>query len=58
MAQWVRVIAAKPNDLSLIPRTHTVEEKELTPTGYPVASACVPGVHAHTYTPERMYKIN
>lgn len=30
MVQWVEVIAAKPEDLSSIPRTHVVEgEKEL-----------------------------
>ena len=26
MVQWVEVIAAKPEDLSSIPRTHMVEE--------------------------------
>lgn len=30
MAQWVKVIAAKPDDLTLIPRTHEVKgEKEV-----------------------------
>lgn len=26
-AQWVRALAAEPDDLSLVPRTHIVEEE-------------------------------
>lgn len=29
MAQWVKVLARKPDDLSSIPRTHKVEENGL-----------------------------
>lgn len=32
--QQVGVLATKPNNLSLIPRTHRMEEKEFTPTGW------------------------
>lgn len=54
MAQWVKAIVAKPDDLSLIPGSHLVEEEnELIPVSCPPTSACVPwyryvGEHTHT----------
>jgi hypothetical protein len=36
MAQWAKAIVAKPDNLSSIPRTHKVEEKNC-----PFTSACV-----------------
>lgn len=35
MAQWIKVLVAKPDSLSLILRTHTVEERA-TPTSCPL----------------------
>ena len=32
-SQWVKVLAAKPDDLSSIPGTHTVEENQLLQEG-------------------------
>lgn len=31
MAQWVKVSAANPNDLSLVSRMHMMERRELSP---------------------------
>jgi hypothetical protein len=41
MAQCVKVLAAKPDDLSSIPGTHIVEPKILTLTSCPLTSMCV-----------------
>lgn len=47
MVQLVRIFAAKPGNLSLIPGTHTVGF--LTPRSYPLTSTCTPWQHTpHT----------
>lgn len=44
----VNVLASKPDDLGLIPRTQNLMEREPTPVGYPLTSSwaslwcCVP----------------
>jgi hypothetical protein len=45
MAQQMRALAVKPDDMSSIPTTHTVEKREAIPTSCPSAS-----VHTHTHT--------
>lgn len=41
MAQLVKALAAKPDKLSLIPKTHTVEKR---------TNFCESCPHAHSYT--------
>ena len=40
MAQQVKVLAVKPDDLSSIPGTHMVGEP--IPTGCPLTATCIP----------------
>lgn len=40
MAQWVKVLTYKPDNLSLIPKTHTVEGREPTLTTCPLTYSC------------------
>jgi hypothetical protein len=52
MAQWIKVLASKPDYLSSIPRTHTVEEKvnaqKLSSGLHICCSICMPiGRQAH-----------
>ena len=51
MAQWVELLASKSDDLSLVPGTHIVGEKELTLTSCSLTPMCVPWhLCAHTHT--------
>lgn len=43
VAQWVKVIAAKPGDLSLVRRTHMMEENQ-----FPFSDLHM-HTHAHTH---------
>lgn len=49
--QWstAKAIAAKPDDLHLIPGTHVLGARVLTPASYPLSSALAPS-HMHTCT--------
>lgn len=42
MAQLVKVLAIKPNNLSLIPRTNRIEEEPTSSTTCPLTSTHVP----------------
>lgn len=42
MIQWVRQLATKPDNRSLIPRTHMVERKKLSSDPHILAVTCVP----------------
>jgi hypothetical protein len=53
MAQWEKVLAAKPDDLSSIPREHVVEGRNQLPQVVPLTSTSVlwhthTNTHAHT----------
>lgn len=51
MTQVVKVLAAKPDDLDSIPRTHTMEGKDRLPESNPlIATSRLGHVYAHTYT--------
>lgn len=47
MAQWVEGLAAKPDDLSSIPKAHRVEEKKMISVSFPLNFTYVLW-HAHT----------
>lgn len=47
-AHWIKVITAKSNGMSLIPRTHKMEG-EVTPASYTLTFMCMLG-HVHTCT--------
>lgn len=49
MAQQVKTFATKPDYLSFISRTLTVERKKISPVGYPLTFVC-----KHTYRVERI----
>lgn len=56
MAQWIKAIAAKPDDLCLNPCTQSVE-REPIPKSCPLTSTCVLwSLHAHTHTPDVIFK--
>lgn len=42
MAQPLKVLVAKPDNLSSVLRARVLEGENLTPTGCPVTSTCVP----------------
>jgi hypothetical protein len=56
MAQWINVLAAKLDNLSLYPRTHFVEKTQLSVVLWSLYAHCVylpttyTNAHAHTYT--------
>lgn len=50
MAQWVGALAAKPDYLSSVPRTHTVEGETWLPCPLIPTYASCTHVHTHTHT--------
>lgn len=48
MAQWAKVFAAKPDDLSPVPRSHMID------VSCPLTSMCVPCACASTHTNTQM----
>lgn len=48
MVQWIRALAAKPDDLILISRTHALEGKNRLPKLSPDLHICAM-IHVHTH---------
>lgn len=59
MAQWVKGLADKPNELSSVPKTHMVEGDNcsMTPTYKQVQNGCV-RVHTHTHAHTHTKQLN
>ena len=57
-AHWIKVITAKPNGMSLIPRNHKIEG-EVTPASYTLTFMYMLGhVHTCTYRQPQQKPIN
>lgn len=53
MFQEVKAVATRTEDLSLIPRTHEVKEKNRTPRGFPLVATYAPWPIPFTFSKTR-----
>lgn len=60
MVQWVILLPAKPDNLSLVPGTHMVEGNDQFPEIHSLSLSCLflslTHTHTHTHTTLYMYK--